>query len=415
MKSKFIRLGILILVSSLILIWGLSYLKGNDIFKRSNDYHVIYDSVDGLSQSNNVLLSGYKVGQVTNIQFLDDNSGRLLVSITIDSSIDIPEGSVAQIISSDIMGTRSIKMLLSNRNEYYIENDTIPGDIEADLKDQVSMQVLPLKNKAEELLSTLDSAITGLAFIFDDDAQRNFSESFENINRTVSNIERTTADLQEIISLEKENMKSIVGNIENISSSFSKNTPALENTIQNLSALSDSLAQLQITPLMNNATAASDQLNTVLTQLKSTDNTLGSLLNDDELYSSLNQLSENLTLLMNDIRINPERYLNLSAIDLGRKVYINALEGTSENILFKVHLVSSQNKVPLDSDRFEGLEPIEEYEVSGAFTYLYGSTNSFKEALELQKRAQVKFPEATVVAFRNGRLIKLERALKIVQ
>lgn len=415
MKSKFIRLGILILVSSLILIWGLSYLKGNDIFSRSNEYHVIYDSVDGLSQSNSVLLSGYKVGQVTDIRFLDDNSGRLLVSVTIDSSVDIPVGSVAQIISSDIMGTRSIKIILGNRNEYHSENDTISGDIEAGLKDQVSMQVLPLKNKAEELLSTLDSAITGLAFIFDDDAQRNFAESFENINRTVSNIEGTTADLQEIISLEKENMKSIVGNLENITGSFSQNTPALENTIQNLSAFSDTLAKLQLTPLLNNAAAASDQLNTVLAQLKSTDNTMGSLLNDDELYISLNQLSENLTMLMNDIRINPERYLNISAVDLGRKVYINALEGTSEKILFKVHLISSQNKVSLESDRFEGLEPIEEYEVSGAFTYLYGSTNSFKEALELQKKAQVKFPEATVVAFRNGRLIKLERALKLVQ
>lgn len=415
MKSKFIRLGILILVSSLILIWGLSYLKGNDIFSRSNEYHVIYDSVDGLSQSNSVLLSGYKVGQVTDIRFLDDNSGRLLVSVTIDSSIDIPVGSVAQIVSSDIMGTRSIKIILGNRNEYHSENDTISGDIEAGLKDQVSMQVLPLKNKAEELLSTLDSAITGLAFIFDDDAQRNFAESFENINRTVSNIEGTTADLQEIISLEKENMKSIVGNLENITGSFSQNTPALENTIQNLSAFSDTLAKLQLTPLLNNAAAASDQLNTVLAQLKSTDNTMGSLLNDDELYISLNQLSENLTMLMNDIRINPERYLNISAVDLGRKVYINALEGTSEKILFKVHLISSQNKVSLESDRFEGLEPIEEYEVSGAFTYLYGSTNSFKEALELQKKAQVKFPEATVVAFRNGRLIKLERALKLVQ
>jgi phospholipid/cholesterol/gamma-HCH transport system substrate-binding protein len=415
MKSKFIRLGILIIVSSLILIWGLSYLKGNDIFSRSNEYHVIYESVDGLSQSNNVLLSGYKVGQVTNIQFLNDNSGRLLVSLTIDSSIDIPKGSVAQIISSDIMGTRSIKIILGNRNEFYSENDTIQGDIEAGLKDQVSMQVLPLKNKAEELLSTLDSAITGLAFIFDDDAQRNFAESFENINRTVSNIESTTADLQEIISLEKENMRNIVGSLENITGTFSRNTPALENTIQNLSVFSDSLALIQITPLINNATAASDQLKSVLAQLNSTDNTLGSLLNDDELYGSLNQLSENLTLLMNDIRINPERYLNLSAVDLGRKVYINALEGTSENILFKVHLVSSQNKVPLDSDRFEGLEPIEEYEVSGAYTYLYGATNSFKEALELQKRAQVKFPDATVVAFRNGRLIKLERALKMVQ
>ncbi len=415
MKSKFIRLGILVIVSSLILIWGLSYLKGNDIFSRSNEYHVIYESVDGLSQSNNVLLSGYKVGQVSNIQFLGDNSGRLLVSIMVDASIEIPENSVAQIVSSDIMGTRSIKLELSDLNVYHNENDTLQGVIEADLKEQVSMQVLPLKNKAEELLSTLDTAITGLAFIFDEDAQRNWSESFENINRTMSNLERTTADLQELVSLEKENITVVIDNLENITGTLSKNAPELDNAITNLSSFSDTLSQLQFTPLMNNVTTASNQLNEVLAQLNSTDNTLGSLLNSDELYGSLNQLTENLNLLMNDIRVNPDRYLNLSAVDLGRNVYINALEGKSENIEFKVHLVSSQKKIPLDSKYFEGLEPVEEYEISGAYTYLFGSTHSFSEALELQKKAQKNFPDATVVAFRNGRLIKLERALKMMK
>ncbi len=415
MKSKFIRLGILIVVSLFILIWGLSYLKGNDIFRRSSEYHVIYESVDGLSQSNDVLLSGYKIGQVTNIGFLNDNSGRLLVSIVVDSSIDIPVNSVAQIVSSDIMGTRSIKIVMSDLNTYHSENDTLRGAIEADLKDQVSMQVLPLKNKAEELLSSLDSAITGLAFIFDEDAQRNWSESFENINRTMANLEGTTSDLQEMVSLEKENITGIIDNLENITSTFSQNAPELETAIKNLSSFSDSLAQVQVSPLMNNITSASGQLNDVLAQLKSTDNTLGSLLNSDELYGSLNQLSENLNLLMNDVRINPDRYLNLSAVNLGRKVYINALEGKSEDIEFRIHLVSSQNKIPLDSKYFEGLEPVEEYEVSGAYTYLYGSTNNFSEALELQTKAQENFPDATVVAFRNGRLIKLERALKSLQ
>lgn len=415
MRSKFIRLGILVIISSFILIWGLSYLKGNDIFRRSNEYHVVYSSVDGLSQSNDVLLSGYKIGQVSNVRFLEDNSGRLLVSIIVDSSIKIPLNSTAQIISSDIMGTRAIRIVLSDLNQYHSDNDTLRGDIEADLKDQVSMQVLPLKNKAEELLGTLDSAITGLAFIFDEDAQRNFSESFDNINRTVSHIERTTADLQEMISLEKENIRSIISNLENITGTFSKNTPSLENSINNLSAFSDSLAQIRVSPLMNNINSATVQLNQVLEQMNSTDNTLGNLLNDDELYQSLDELSESLNLLMNDIRINPDRYLNLSAVDLGRNVYINALEGKSDNIEFKVHLISSENKIPLDSKRFNGLEPVEEYQVSGAYTYLYGSTNSFSKALELQKDAQISFPDATVVAFRNGRLIKLERALKKLQ
>src|SRR5690554_6499241 len=251
MRLKFIRLGILVIVSAAILIWGLSFLQGKDIFNRKNEFHVIYDSVDGLSQSNDVLLSGYKVGQVTNIKFLPDNSGRLVVSFVVDASINIPVNSVAQVVSSDIMGTRSIRLMLSNRNELHQENDTLQGAIEADLKEQVSMQVLPLKNKAEELLGTLDSAITGLAFIFDENAQRNFSESFENINRTVSHIEQTSADLQVLVRMEKDNISKIINNLEGITGSFNQNMPAFENTLQNLSNFSDSLNQVPMTPLVN--------------------------------------------------------------------------------------------------------------------------------------------------------------------
>ncbi|HZH72457.1 MAG TPA: MlaD family protein [Mariniphaga sp.] len=412
MRSKYIRLGILIIVSSVLLIWGLSYLKGNDIFKRNNEYHIIYDSVDGLTQSNEVILSGYKVGQVSNIQFLPDHSGRLAVSIIVDSSVKIPLKSVAQIISSDIMGSRSIRLVFSEFQEFHNDNDTLQGAVEADLKEQVSMQVLPLKNKAEELLSTLDSAITGLAFVFDENAQRNFSESFENINRTVAHIERTTADLQELVSLEKSNIRSIIENLEGITSSINQNTPQLDNTLKNLSNLSDSLAQIQITPLMTNLTSISEHLNSVLAKLETDDNTMGNLLNDDQLYYSLDQLTDNLSQLMSDIRVNPERYLNFSAFDFGRKVYVNAPEGTSDNIEFKVHLISSQTRIPLDSDIFEGLGEIEEYEVSEAYTYLTGTTNSFNEIQEIQKKAQVRFPDAAVVAFRNGRMVNLERALK---
>jgi phospholipid/cholesterol/gamma-HCH transport system substrate-binding protein len=277
------------------------------------------------------------------------------------------------------------------------------------------MQVLPLKNKAEELLSSLDSAVTGLAFLFDEEARKNFAESFDNINQTIFNIEKTTADLQELVSLEKESIRSIINNVANITGTFSRNSGSIENTIQNLSSFSDSLSAVPITSLVRNLQTSTEHLNFVLAQFESNDNTMGSLLNDDRLYISLNQLSANLNLLMNDIRINPDRYLNFSAVDLGRKVYVNAPQGTSDNIDFKVHLVSSQNKLPVNAEMFDGLQPVEEYEVSGAYTYLTGSTNSFDEIQQLLKLAQIKFPDASVVAFRNGRLVKLERALRSVR
>jgi len=411
--SKYTRLGILIVISLTILIWGLSYLKGNDIFKQNEYYHVIYDRVEGLTKSNKVTLNGYPIGQVKSIQFTSDNSGRLLVTLMIYSDFRIPVNSVAQIVTSDIMGNRSIKMVLSDSKEMYSTNDTIPGTVESDLKEQVSMQVLPIKNKAEQLLGTIDSAITILTVIFNEDARQNLSESFANINRTIENLETTTADLQTIVSTEKGSVQKIITNMDDITTRFKANTENLDKIMQNLSAFSDTLSQLSISPVLANISKASNQILSVLEKLNSNESTAGLLLNDNELYDQLNLLSSNLSSLISDIQTNPKRYLHFSALDLGKEVYINASpDAVAKNILFKVHLISSETKIPENSNLFQGLGDVEEYNASGAYTYLLGSTPSYNEAQVILDLAKQKFPDATIVAFKNGRLIKLEKALK---
>lgn len=410
--SKYTRLGILIVLALSILIWGLSFLKGNDIFKQKTYYHVVYDRIDGLTESNKVTLNGYQIGQVNEIGFMNDNSGRLVVTLMIDSDFRIPLNSVAQIVSSDIMGTRSVKMILSQEDELYSLNDTIPGAIESDLKEQVSLQVLPIKNKAEQLLGTIDSAITILTVIFNEDARQNLSQSFENINQTILNIEETTSDVQEIISSEKESIQRIVTNMDDVTTSFKQNTENLSNIIENLSAFSDTLSNFSVSPILENISKASNQILATIEKLNSTDNTAGLLLNDDDLYFSLNALTNNLSSLIKDVQANPKRYVQFSAIDLGKEVYINAEgDATAKNIVFKVHLISTEIKIPLDSEIFKGLGKVEEYEASGVYSYLLGATNSYSEIIEIREKALKSFQDASIVAFKNERLIKLEKAL----
>ncbi len=290
-----------------------------------------------------------------------------------------------------------------------ITSQTIPCPemFEGDLKEQVSMQVLPIKNKAEELLGTIDSAITVLTVIFNEDARENLSESFANINQTIENLENTTAELNDIVTSDKESFQRIIGNVDTITTVFKENTNELENTIRNLSSFSDTLAQISVSPVLKNLQNATNQLVATIEKLNSDDNSAGLLLNDDKLYTSINMLSENLSSLIADIQTNPKRYLHFSALDLGKEVYINATgDANSKNIVFKVHLISTENQISTNSDLFEGLDDVEEYSTSGAYSYLTGSTSSYDEIVELHKLVKKNFPDATIVAFRNGRLIK---------
>lgn len=416
--SKYVKLGLLMAFSIFTLVWGLSYLKGHDFFKPVNYYFTRYHKIDGLLESSHVTVNGYRVGNVKKIEFAGDKSGDLIVTFMIDNDFKIPLNSVARIVSSDIMGTRAVKLIFAYNSGYYTPGDTIPGEIESDLKEQVSLQVLPLKKKAEELLSTIDSAITVLTVIFNEDARKNLSESFKNINQTISNLEQTSKVINDLMNQEKTSISHFIDNMDGITTTLKDNSVRFDNIIRNLSAISDTLAKLPLSPVVNNMSKAVNSLQNILSKITSDKSTAGLLFNDDELYYNITGLTSSLERLLSDIRKNPKRYLHISAIDLGKDVYISASPvqtAQNMNITFKVRLFSSAVQMQTQSPIFSGLGPIEEFDSNGSFTYFAGNSSNYQDIEKMLTVAQRNFPDATIAAYRDGKEIKLEKALRILK
>jgi phospholipid/cholesterol/gamma-HCH transport system substrate-binding protein len=406
-------LGFLVLACLTILVWGINFLKGIDIFKRNANYYVIYEKIEGLLESSSVTINGYRVGQVSEIRLMDDYSGRLFVTLSLQGDYKLAKGTTAKIVSSDIMGTRAIKLEIVHSGEYYQPNDTIPGATEGDLKEQVSMQVLPLKKKAEELIASLDSALTIVTYVFNKETRDNLTQSFENINRTVANIESASAELNKIIGSGKVN--SIVTNLDSITMSINQNSAQISNIINNFSALSDSLSKLNVSPVFAEISSSVAGINKIIQKLNTTDSSAGLLINDPVLYQNLNNLSSSLDLLLKDVRNNPKRYVHFSAFNVGKDVYITAKPATpneKNQIVYKVHLISSPVKLSTESVFFKGLGKIEEMKVSETYNYMAGESSDFENISTLLETARINFPDATLVAFKNGRKVKIEKAIK---
>ncbi|HET6557950.1 MAG TPA: MlaD family protein [Prolixibacteraceae bacterium] len=411
--SKYTKLGLLVIACLTILVWGINYLKGIDILRSNATYYVIYERIDGLLESSPVNINGYQVGQVTDIAFLEDYSGRLMATLSLRADFKIAKGSTAKIVSSDIMGTKSIKIEIVHSNEYYNTNDTIPGDVESDLKEQVSMQVLPLKKKAEELIASLDSALTVITYVFNKRTRDNLTESFENINLTIANIEKVSAELNRIMGSGKIN--SIVENLDSISGSITRNSGNVTNVIKNLSALTDSISKLDISPVFDDLKSSVAGINSVLQKLNADDNTAGLLMNDTQLYQNLNNLTGSMDLLLKDVKNNPKRYVHFSALDVSKDVYITAKSNPQEGkntVTYKIQLLSSTSRLSMESDIFKGLGEIEVEESKDLYTYLVGNTSDFNEITTLFETARVNFPEANVVAYKNGKRTKFVKAIR---
>ena len=318
MKNKII-IGIIFLSAIALLIFGINYLKGIDVFNPDNTFYAVYPNVNGLKVANSVTIDGYKVGQVRTISLKPDFSG-VIVSFSIDKDYRIPDSSVAQIYSSDIMGTKAVRFILSQSENFLSDGDTLLGSTEKDLKEQVNAELLPLKRKTEDLISSFDSALAIIQNVFNEKTRKNLSLSFESIKKTVQYLEETSLAVDTLMTTQKGRLARIFSNIESISANLKNNNEELTNIINNFSTISDTLARIRFVTTMEKAEKTLEQTNLLVEKINAGEGTIGLLINNDTLYNHLEQSAKDLDYLLEDIRQNPKRYLHFSVFDFGKTV-----------------------------------------------------------------------------------------------
>jgi phospholipid/cholesterol/gamma-HCH transport system substrate-binding protein len=316
--KKEVKIGFIMLLAIALLFWGANYLKGTNLLENNKRFFAIYERVDGLGTSNPVVINGFKVGQVEKISFLPDNSGRLLVKFSVSKeNFRISKDTRAKIISSDILGSKSIELKLGHSNEELQDLDTLESDIEASLTESVNQQIAPLKRKAEDLIRTVDSAIIMVSAIFNKKARSDLDASFTSIKNSLQTFERTMNQVDGMVKAERDKISGILTHLESITKNLANNNDKLTASLENIEAISDSLAGANLKQTVNNASVAMSEVSEVMRKINQGEGSLGQLINNDTLYVNLERAADDLDKLMLDMRLNPERYVHFSIF--GRK------------------------------------------------------------------------------------------------
>ncbi len=310
--NRELKIGFFFVIILLIFIWGVNFLKSKDIFSRERKCFAFYDKVDGLVPSNPIYISGVKVGYVGSVKFVSNESSKVKVTLVFNSPIVIPKNSIARIYSSDLMGSRAIQIIMGNSPDNIKTGDTLSTEIEADLKEEINRQVLPLKLKAEEMMSSFDSVLIAVKLVFNETTRNNISKSFENIKISLDNIKNTTFNLDTLVTSQRNRLTMIISNIESISHNIRNNNDKISNIISNFSSLSDTLAKVKINQTINQTNKALSDINIIIEKINRGEGSLGLLINNDSLYRNLNASALDLNLLLKDIKQNPDKYFRIS-------------------------------------------------------------------------------------------------------
>lgn len=310
--SKEFKVGIVFIIAIAVLIWGFNYLKGINLFSKQKTYYSIYPRVNGLVKANPVLINGLKVGQVKDIYFAQGGGGLIVVAMTMKTEFPIPDNSVATIYSSDLMGSKAIELILGSSQNYIQDGDTLPSDVEASLKEAVNQQIKPLKNRAEDLIKSIDSVVVMVQTVFNKKSREDIANALESVKNTLNSLENASSNIDTIVQSQAGRLANILYNLDMITTNIENNNDKIDRIINNFASISDSLAKAEIPQTFNNINSAVNDLAVIAEKINSGEGTLGMLINDDELYNNLKQASSDLEILLQDIKTNPKRYVRFS-------------------------------------------------------------------------------------------------------
>lgn len=315
------KIGLFAVICIAVLFWGINFLKGKNVFSRTNTYYAVFNRVDGLKPTNDVLLSGFKVGLVKDIRFEQGQTGRLIVTILVEKKYPIPRNSVLKLISADIMGGKALRLDVTPNDMFHEGGDTLTASIETGLLDQLIFEMVPIKEKAESLMDGLDTTLSIIAQVFNEQNRMNLNQSFESLKNSLDNIDNLSGQLNGMLSDEDGKLLQIVSNVHHISQNLKDHSGDFDIIVKNFSSISDSLAQFNLARTLAQTDSAILSLNAIVSKINKGEGSMGMLINNDTLYTNLESAAQNLELLLYDMKVNPKRYVNISLFDFSRTKY----------------------------------------------------------------------------------------------
>ena len=312
--TREIKTAILVISSILLFIWGYSFVRGKDLFANYKTLYVEYDNVDGVVKSAAVTLNGLVVGSVSNIT-LNKNTGKVLVELQLKTDFPISKSSTAAIYEPGFIAGKQIAIYPNYADQTVVtDGETLKGMVKAGLTESLKEKLVPLQEKFEKLIRNSDELVTSFKNVMDKQGQADLKKSLSELSKTIEEFHKASANVNSILAENKSKINGTVSNFNKISSDFSK--------------ISDSLNKANLGQTAKNLEKTLANVDKIMANLKSGKGSMGKMLNDEALYNNLSKTSKELELLLEDVRLNPTRYVNVSVFGKKNKPYVAPVNDT---------------------------------------------------------------------------------------
>jgi len=298
------KIGALTAIAITLLILGFNFLKGKEVLVRTKKIYAVFRNVEGIEVSNSVRINGLEIGTVSDINEIDEDVREIVVTINLKKNVRIPKNSIA-VINSGLISSSSLVINKGDATEYLSNGDTIETQDKLNLVSQVEKNIDPIVARLNGTLESLDSLVEVIGSMFDPKMKNNFTSLFEHLTAT-------SASLEKLLSTEHGALAQSLNNVDSFTANLAKNNRRIDTTLYNLQKTSNGLASAKIQETVESVQSTMNALKEVINKINNSNGSLGLLLNDKKLYQNLESTTRSLNILLDDLRVHPKRYVNVS-------------------------------------------------------------------------------------------------------
>jgi len=302
------RVGIIGIITIAVLVWGINYLKGRNIFSTDYTLYAFYPETGGLQGSSPVLINGVKVGYIEDIQLRTNESPSVKVVLKIENRYTFGEGSLAKLISTDLLGGKALRIETSGEQVPMQDHDTIVGIVEPDIISSLQTALFPILEKTNTLATSLDTLSSQMQNIL----------SQENLSQIIDNLADLSYSLKSALG-PGGSLNESFRNLESFTGMLEEEKDEMASLIENLNSISASLDRAGLDSLSMEMTSTFSQLKVLMEQVNSGEGSAGKLLYSDSLYNNISILVVDLDSLVKDLKENPKDYVQVSVFGKSKK------------------------------------------------------------------------------------------------
>lgn len=336
--SKEIKLGIFGILVIVGTVYGYRFLAGENLFGSSKYYYIYVDNAKGLIRSSPVFTKGFQVGTVTDITFVIDEAkeSKVKIEMRVDEPVDVKTDAVAEILETGFVGGKAIRLNINGKSDAPIAKSG------ATLKGRALSMLEAMVGSPDELSPYTDVIKNGLVSAYDtiaiqakDPTAPGVGKMFYDMDIILADMKVTTRNLNRLIANSNKQVSLVMTDLAAITNNLKQSNAAITKIIDNTASLTakldsagldetiiktnDAVSALKTTLVSTQQSLAS--FDKILVKANSGDGSLAKMMNDPDLYINLSNSLNNMNYLLQDFRLNPKRYVNVSVFGKKQKKY----------------------------------------------------------------------------------------------